>query len=310
MIDIILATYNGEKFLRQQLESIINSDKYDELVNSVIVTDDNSTDSTRHIVSEYLNYKVKLITNIDISGVCGNFLNGLKYSSAEYVMFCDQDDIWLSSKIVDSYRCIKDLESSKGKDYPLVCFCDLEITDESLVKLEDSFINYHHIKLPYRLEFNKLVLNNVAPGCSSIINKKMVDYVLKGKKHIQKWIMHDWWIMLIASRLGYISFIPSTLIQYRQHTGNVVGYKKNSLINKIIKIKDTWLDYNQSLRARVIQYNALMDFINSNSIEKKPMNLECCKLERDVFFIIKNECTIKRKILGVINFCLNGFANR
>ncbi|HID4131998.1 TPA: glycosyltransferase [Pluralibacter gergoviae] len=308
MIDIVLATYNGEKFLRQQLESIVNSDNYDELVNRVIVTDDNSRDSTRSIVSDFCDRKVVFTTNSSVPGVCGNFVNGLKHSTAKYVMFCDQDDFWLPSKIYKSHQAISVLEDNKGDEYPLVCFCDLEITDESLGLIERSFIKYHNIKFPNRLAFDKLALNNVTPGCSSIINRKMASYIINSNVYMDKWIMHDWWIMLIASKLGFIEFIPESLIKYRQHSGNVVGYKKNSLLIKLVRIFSTWSDYKKSLTERIIQYNAFCHFVDSLEIDSKSEGF--IHLERDLMFIIKNECTVKRKSLGAVNFCLNGFKNK
>lgn len=307
MIDIVLATYNGEKFLRQQLESIVNSDNYDELVNRVIVTDDNSRDNTRSIVSDFFDSRVVFQPNPYQSGVSYNFINGLKFSNAEYVMFCDQDDVWLPSKIYKSYAEIKAMEKQKGKEFPIVCFSDLMITNETLEALEASFIKYHGITIPDRILFEKIVLNNIMPGCSSIINKKMVEHVNISKKYIDRWIMHDWWIMLIASKYGYISFIPESLMKYRQHDNNVVGYKKNMIFNKLIKFNSTLSDYKISLRHRIAQYNAFMIFYSE--IEPSYLDSHYKDLRKSLSFILKYECTTKRKFLGVINYITNGFSN-
>ena len=100
-IDVVMATYNGAKYLSKQLDSIISSNNFEEIINLIIISDDKSTDGTVELLKQYSSkYEfIKIYQNEAINGVVGNFENALKYSNADYIVLSDQDDFWLPEKI-------------------------------------------------------------------------------------------------------------------------------------------------------------------------------------------------------------------
>lgn len=303
-ITIVLASYNGHKYIQQQVESILKSNKFEQLVEEIIITDDNSTDSTIDLINRFNCVSIK--KNIRERGVVNNFLNGLDSVKTDYVMFCDQDDVWLEDKIEIAYQEMVKLESLYSSSKPLTNFCDLKIANENLEVLYDSFSKYHGINFERRKGFSQLVMNNIAPGCSCIINRKMTDYLLAGKKYVSDWIMHDWWIMLIASKLGAISFTNQSLMLYRQHSNNVVGYKKKKFFSKLANLKEILDEYRRSLHERLEQLQAFNDFLddlNKNSFTEP-------SIDSNLMYVIRNECSNKRRICAFINFFRNGCNNR
>ncbi len=132
MIDIVLATYNGEKFLAEQIRSIQNNKGYDKWVSRLLVIDDGSTDATFSIVKELSLHDEKIVWLINTSnrhGASNNFAFGLAQTLSPYIMLSDQDDVWLPEKIQLSFDKIKQLEKESGS-VPLLVFSDKEIVDE------------------------------------------------------------------------------------------------------------------------------------------------------------------------------------
>lgn len=302
-ISIVLASYNGQDYIHEQINSIINCDGYDELVEEIIVSDDNSTDATLTELRRFSD--VKIVINKTTPGVIHNFINGLAEVKTDYVMFCDQDDAWLPNKIAVLYDEMISLELKNTDNKPLLSFSDLKITDNKLNVIHNSFMDYHHIEFSKRRTFEKLILNNIAPGCVCIINKKMKDYMLLSQSYISSWVMHDWWMMLIASSIGDMSFVKQSLILYRQHGNNVVGYKQKSFLNKIINLGFTLNDYRRSSIERVTQHRAFNKFLTILKLDEKAIP----DFERDIIFMLKNECSKKRKACAIVNFIRFRFSN-
>ncbi len=231
-VAILLATYNGEMYLREQIDSILNQTFQDY---TIYIHDDGSTDNTLNIINEYsLSYPDKIV-NLEYAktgGALTNFMSMLKYVSEPYIMFCDQDDYWIQDKIEKTYNEMKRIE--KGCEIsPCLVFTDLYVVDSSLKIISDSFMNYTD-RNPYRTEYTQLLVQNVAPGCTMIINKSLAELMPK-YKNADKIQMHDWWAILLAATYGKVSFLNCSTIKYRQHTQNVVGASKKSLIGKIKK---------------------------------------------------------------------------
>jgi len=222
-IDIALASYNGEKYISEQIASILacKIDIEGFSLGSIIVSDNMSTDDTAKIVSEITmqHPNVKFVTCAQV-GVINNFNCALKHTTADYIMLSDQDDFWLHQKIQRSLEEIMKLENQVGKNTPLLVFSDLHVTDRDLNITDQSFFKAQKLIPDSYLHPKHIFLANVAPGCTMIFNRKLLDLALPVPKTAA---MHDWWLLLIASTFGKVAHIDEATILYRQHGNNQVG---------------------------------------------------------------------------------------
>lgn len=222
-VNIILATYNGEKYLREQLDSIMALDYEDYVLN---VFDDCSTDSTVDIIKEYIERfgnKITLTVNEHNLGSTLSFLNNLirvnKTSPSQYYMFCDQDDVWLSDKISISKHVMSRIENRRSKARPILIFNDALVVDEELNYLDRSFYRSNRLKV-HKTGFNRMLMENKCIGCTMFMNKALVDLLGETGPQIR---YHDWWMALIASAFGTVRFVKAPTIMYRQHSANQIG---------------------------------------------------------------------------------------
>ncbi len=217
-INILLSTYNGSKYLKEQLDSLL-SQTYKDI--EIIVRDDGSSDDTLDILKSY---DIKLLETKQNLGAMGSFVELLSYavanSDSEYFMFCDQDDVWNSQKIEKTLEKMQGMEEKFG-DIPLLVHTDLEVVDEELNTINSSFMKYQNIN-PKKDKFHNLLIQNIITGCTVMINRKLAEKSLPMSKDV---IMHDWWIGLVASKFGKIGYIDKATIKYRQHSKNTVGAK-------------------------------------------------------------------------------------
>jgi len=229
-IDILLSTYNGEQYLRNQIESIINQ-TYKNW--RLLIRDDGSQDKTIEILEYYLRkHKDKIVLIEDGQkhlGASKSFFRLLGYSDAKYIMFCDQDDVWLPYKIEETYNKMKELEK-KHNDKPLLVYSDLKVVDKDLNLIAPSFWKYQHID-PKRNKLNHLLVQNVITGCTMMINDKLKDTLITMPDDE---IMHDWWLGLVGASFGELDFIKEPLVLYRQHGKNDTGAQKYGLMVYLI----------------------------------------------------------------------------
>ncbi len=219
-VDILLATYNGEKYIREQIDSILNQ-TYKEF--RLLISDDGSNDGTRDILNEYKakDDRIEIFMQEENLGVVKNFEFLLKKVEAKYYMFSDQDDIWKNEKIEKSLNKIEE-----GFD---LVYTDLEVVDENLNVTYESYWKLKGIykKIKKYNNFESLYLNNFITGCTVISKKELIDSFMP-LPNISKFVLHDYWISLIVSQNGKIAYIEEPLIKYRQHKNNKVGSKKKT----------------------------------------------------------------------------------
>jgi len=224
-VNILLATYNGEKYLEQQLDSIFSQTFKNWLL---IIHDDNSTDQTVGIIRKYVKQHPDKINFIDdtisFGSASGNFSFLLQQADSDYIMFCDQDDIWLPQKIELTLTKMREMEHDFPAR-PLLVHTDLTVVDENMNVLGESFWKYANID-PTQDSVNALILQNVVTGCTLMINKSLLSLSKPIPKEV---IMHDWWIALVASLFGEIGIVETPTLLYRQHGGNDTGAKKYDL---------------------------------------------------------------------------------
>lgn len=242
MIDILLATYNGEKFISSQIESILCQTYTDW---NLIIQDDGSTDNTVEILKNYQKRypkKIHIFVNKKNTGSCvKNFLSLAKKVQSEYIMFCDQDDVWTPNKIELTLNEMLKLEKqSIIENEPILVHTDLTVVDEELNLLSDSLFKYQKMNFK-KDKLNNLLVQNIVTGCTMMSNKNLIELfnLINDSDGI---IMYDWYLGLLASAFGKIGFVNKPTILYRQHQGNQVGAKKNEsllfLISKLLSFRD------------------------------------------------------------------------
>lgn len=225
MITIIMAVYNGQEYIREQLESL-KDQTYTEW--RLVIRDDRSSDKTAEIVKKFsdeVEQEVIFKVNEKPSGSAKNnfalLINDAKES--DYVMFCDQDDIWKKDKIEITFNKMKQAEERYGRDFPLLVHGDVEVIDENGNINADSMFEMSHINADSKLP--QILIQNHVTGCTMMCNKKLIAGISEyaSSEYI---IMHDYLAALYASVFGKIEVIKKPLLSYRQHSGNSVGAKK------------------------------------------------------------------------------------
>ena len=223
MVTILLATLNGEDYLKAQLESIA-AQTYENW--QLVVGDDGSTDDTISIIEEFSEKhpdQVTIIKNDPPQGSAkDNFISLLRNSYGPYFMFCDQDDVWKPDKIYLTLQKMESLEARYGDKIPILVHSDLSVADSNLEMIAESFFQYADI--PKRIVLNQLMVQNSVTGCTVMINRCLQQYFLR-ELPISKIIMHDYWAALIAKVFGKIGFVNESTMYYRQHGNNSVGAK-------------------------------------------------------------------------------------
>lgn len=207
-VSIALATYNGEKYLYEQLESIANQTyKNFELV----ITDDSSSDKTIEIIEHFRSrLNIKLLIHESNLGVIKNFENAISLCKGNYIALSDQDDIWESEKIE---KLLKEI-----KNYDLIS-SDALIINEWGEKVADSWIDYNLIEIPSKKnQFKKIAFQNFALGCTMLFRRELIERIIPIPL---KAVGHDWWIALVASLNGKIKFLDDKLVKKRIHKDNV-----------------------------------------------------------------------------------------
>lgn len=232
-IAILLATYNGSRFLSEQLDSIL-SQTYTNFI--LVVRDDCSTDNTRSMLEDYRQThadKMHLLEpDVRNQGASASFSCLLEYVlqhkqvlelDRAYMMFCDQDDVWYSDKIERQVQSMLAAEAA-AVNLPVLVHSDLEVVSEALVQIAPSFIRYQGLEIQ-RNQFCQIVISNLVTGCTAFINEALARQACPVP---QQAIMHDWWLALVATAFGKLVLLDAPLVHYRQHGRNTIGAKEHA----------------------------------------------------------------------------------
>lgn len=219
-ITVLLATYNGSKYVRQMIDSVLAQDYQDFLL---VLSDDCSKDGTDLILEEYATQYPDKITHYRSGLRFGNAQNHFmhllqKFHDTPYIMFCDQDDYWHSNKIRKTLQKIQEIETDS---LPAMVHTDLRVVDGDLQLMDPSFMHFSRLQGD-RLALHQLLVQNVVTGCTMMLNRNLA--VMATERLPADGIaMHDWWIALLASACGNIDYLQEATIDYRQHGNNSVG---------------------------------------------------------------------------------------
>lgn len=247
-IAILLATYNGEKYLNYLITSILNQTYQDFCI---YIHDDGSTDKTIKIILKYQETYPEKIFYYDESpkhlGAKDSFFWLLEKTEASYYMFCDQDDFWLPFKIEYTLKKIQEIEN-KYINTPICIHTDLATTDSNFFITNKSLWKISKVKVKILEKKNFIQVFPCATGCTMLFNNLAKIKAMPFPKNVP---MHDWWISLITvMNKGIIDHINKSTILYCQHDNNVVGANTISYkyyLNKISNIKNVFLQNRQKI---------------------------------------------------------------
>lgn len=297
---ILMATYNGEEYIDEQLQSIFRQNFKNW---KLLIHDDGSIDGTIGIILKYIESYKNKIQLID---------DGLKFRSAKdnfshliniaknmkefnYIMFADQDDVWLENKIEITLERMLD-EEQDTKQTPVLVHTNLEVVRSDKSIISRSFTEYNQIN-PLKNELNFLLVHNTITGCTVMVNRPLLELYINNTDAI----MHDYWLGLLAASFGKISYINYSTIKYRQHSSNEYGVKEYNLlyifhIIRQLLIKNKELDYFQVILLQKKQSCAFLmfyrDILSDSNIEKLEV---LCSSMHSSFFIRKYKI-VKNKI--------------
>lgn len=297
-ISIAIATYNGEKYLREQLESLYSQTMSPD---EIIVVDDCSTDNTITILEEYhQRYGLKYYVNEKNLGVNKNFEKAILLCNGDYIALCDQDDVWLPHKIETTYKKIKEIENNEPA---LVSSLNISV-DKDLNVLskpkEGTDLNV--------TDYSKTLLGHYSQGCTLMMNRKLVKQIIPLPENE---IVYDIYIGLVAAMIGNKCIINEPLMLYRHHNNNVLGKINNEKNNISKKFKcfyrNKYPGFLPDMRFNTMEYiknlhyqdfkNERLNLFNKLLLLNKSMNLS-----QEVKIIISiKELPFKKKIRVIFN---------
>lgn len=223
-VDVLMATYNGEKFLDEQLESIF-SQSYANF--HLFIRDDCSTDGTLNLIKKYQQkHNVTYIHSNHNLGAAASFFELLKISrdESDYFAFSDQDDIWYESKLSNAVKAL----SKVNRDVPALYFTQKDLVDE-----HNRFIT--RPTDPRKIGFGNALVENIATGCTIVMNKAARNLILSSLP--ERCLMHDAWCYLVISAFGKCIYDPNPSMRYRQHSANTIGAATSKLQHAIKRIQ-------------------------------------------------------------------------
>lgn len=289
-IHILLATYNGENYLAEQLNSILNQTNTNW---QLLIHDDNSTDNTVDIIKQYQKQNPDKIQFIDddvsFGNASANFSFLLEHVDSEYIMFCDQDDVWLKNKIELTLEKMQDMEKTY-QNLPILVHTDLTVVDEELKVISKSYWKYQYID-PSKDSLNRLLVQNTITGCTVMINRRLMNIALPIPNDA---IMHDWWLGLVAAAFGKITYIDIPTVFYRQHSKNDTGAAK-------FNIKTIWKKmislYKIDLQKYILQAKELLGrYQEEMAVDQKKLIIDFIETENSSWLKSKF-ILLKHKIL-------------
>lgn len=217
-ISVCMATYNGGKYIKEQIDSILSILEEDD---EVVISDDGSTDKTIEIIEEYNDSRLKIFYNKKRKGVTWNFENAISFATGEIIFLSDQDDVWLPNKVTLSLEALE--------KYDLVV-TNCKVVDDNLNVINESYFQISNS----RKGFIKNFYRSSYLGCCLAFRKELLKDVLPFPKRL--FLFHDWWIGFIADSRYNVEFINTPCLLFRRHgqnTSTSAGISQQSFYKKI-----------------------------------------------------------------------------
>lgn len=213
---ILLSTYNGEKYIDEQIQSLLAQEGLDL---QILIRDDGSTDRTINKLNHYKEMypeKITMYTGPNL-GVVASYFDLIEVCSDkfDFFAFCDQDDVWDSDKLIEAVRL---LESGFKQEALMYCSPTRMVTEDL------SYLGTWPQQPQKPLTMCNSIIENVAVGCTIVLNEKAMKLIKNNlPRTLSNVIMHDWWAYICISTFGQVIFDINSYIQYRQHSHNVLG---------------------------------------------------------------------------------------
>ncbi|WML91791.1 glycosyltransferase [Thiothrix lacustris] len=218
-VQILLSTWNGERWLAELLASLEKQTFQDW---QLLVRDDGSSDQTLRILLKWQAAHPEKLAGLLLDG---NHLGSklsfsrlVEASTAQCLMFCDQDDVWFPEKVELQYTTLRRMEAQYGEDMPLLVHSDLVVVDEGRSLQAVSFWDYRNFDVMQRKQ--AYLLNNVVTGCAAAFNRAAANMAFPLPLRAME---HDRWLALVCAWFGQIQALPHPLLLYRQHDHNLIG---------------------------------------------------------------------------------------
>lgn len=290
-IQILMSTYNGKKYLREQLDSILKQDceKLGIAEGFLLVRDDGSTDGTQEILQEYEEkYPEKLHwLQGQNQGVIRSFFDLLQNADKDmnYYAFSDQDDYWMSDKLSSGIRRLEEL-SDKGA--PNLYCCRPKLVDANLQELPEG------VKRPVmRPAFENALIENIVTGCTIVMNQALRNMVIM--KLPEFTVMHDRWLYLVASCFGNVIYDETPHICYRQHGGNVVGTSSSHLL----EIKERLVRFRgrrRDISRQTAEFLRIYGDLSTEALQSYAGNPEVCNHLRLAVSLVEAKSSLIKRI--------------
>ena len=245
-ITVLMSTYNGQKYIREQLESILNQR---EVNVKLIIRDDCSTDNTIKILEDYKkrNSNIKIIQGKENKKPCGSFFELINSNySDEYYALSDQDDIWDDDKLISAIHMLEKVEDGK----PAMYYSNLRIVDSENRFYRNSHKSFRNCEKKYIS-----LMETSATGCTIVYNNSLAKVAHMKKPN--KFSMHDTWIYMTALFFGNVVYDFEPHINYRQHENNVIGTQLKRNIGKSF-LKEIRRFFNRKVQPR---YDNAVEFL-------------------------------------------------
>lgn len=228
-----MATYNGATFLAEQLDSLL-AQRHSAI--RIFISDDASSDTSTDIIDAYAarDPRVRLVNTARQGGVVANFSKVLSASDAAYMMFCDQDDVWMDDKVGTMLAALLAQERQAGAATPLLGFSDLTVVHADLRIDNASFYASNGLSADHNIDPRYLLWSSTVYGCTTIFNRALAELAKPMPAGLP---MHDQWLALLAASAGKVFYVPRPTILYRQHGANVVGARRKSVVQRIASLR-------------------------------------------------------------------------
>ena len=253
--DVILAVWNGERYLPAMLDSLLSQTTRDF---NVLVRDDGSRDGSLEILENYkpkFDGRLSVITGQPSGSATSNFAILMRETKADYVLFADQDDVWKPEKVELTLRSLKEAEAKYGESTPIYFATDIAVVNKDLELISPSYWKWKRLNPTMMGKLSQSLICVPIQGMASGINRALLDL---SNPVAEKAISHDWWAQLIAAAMGKVICDPATTALYRVHGGNASVPKQVGVL-PYLKLGLDASFLRRGLRRRIEQANALAD---------------------------------------------------
>lgn len=290
MINVLLAAYNSEKFLRDQLDSILAQDQTDF---QLLIRDGGSVDSSLSIIKEYTGKDCRIrFLGTGKASAKENFGKLLAAADGDLIMFADHDDVWMPDKITRSLKAYRELEHKYGSQTPLMVFTDAKVVDAGLNEIAPSMIRYQHL-VPYNMKLSRFLVQNIAYGNTMLFNRALAELA---RPIPPSAVMHDHWITLVAVLFGKIAFLDEPTLLYRQSGSNVYGAFHYTPLAFLRKALDGPGRIRKRFYQNVTQGKALLERFHDQLPPPEQEILEAFASLDSMSFLRRRRCILKHRI--------------